>query len=64
MDDADQFPLLMEYHENDREALCDLDAEAFSGVLACLGIDLHRLETLGGKKHIDPPTDDVDWSME
>jgi hypothetical protein len=62
MDDADQFPLFMEYHENDRAALCDLDAEAFSDVLACLGIDLHRLGTLWGRKHIDPPTDD--WSME
>jgi hypothetical protein len=63
MDDADQFPLLMEYHANDKAALCNLDAEAFSDVLACLGIDLHRLETLWGK-HLDPPTDDVDWSLE
>ena len=62
MDDADQFPLFMEYHENDRAALCGLDAEAFSDVLACLGVDLHRLETLWGRKHIDPPIDD--WSME
>jgi hypothetical protein len=63
-DDADQFPLFMEYHENDRAALCDLDAEAFADVLACLGIDMHRLETLWERKHIDPPTDDVDWSLE
>jgi hypothetical protein len=63
-DDDLQFPLFMEHHENDRAALCDLDAEAFSDVLACLGIDLHRLETLWGRKHIDPPTDDVDWSLE
>ena len=64
MDDADQFPLLMEYHANDRDALCDLDAEAFSDVLACLGIDLHRLETLWERKHLDPPTDEADWSLE
>jgi hypothetical protein len=64
MDEADQFPLFMEYHENDRAALCDLDAETFADVLACLGIDLHRLETLWGRKHLDPSTDDVDWSLE
>jgi hypothetical protein len=64
MDDADQFPLYMEYHENDRAALCDLETEAFSDVLACLGIDLHRLETLWERKHIDPPTDEADWSLE
>ena len=63
-DDADQFPLYMEYHENDRAALCDLDAEAFADVLACLGVDLHRLETPWERKHLDPPTDEVDWSME
>ena len=62
MDEADRFPLFMEYHANDRAALCDLDAEAFADVLACLGIDLHRLETLWERKHIDPPIDD--WSME
>jgi hypothetical protein len=61
-DDDLQFLLFMEYHENDRAALCDLDAEAFSDVLACLGIDLHRLETLWERKHLDPPIDD--WSME
>jgi hypothetical protein len=33
-------------------------------VLACLGIDLHSLETLWERKHIDPPIDDVDWSLE
>jgi hypothetical protein len=64
MDEADQFPLFMEYHENDRAALCDLDAEAFSDVLACLGVDLHRLETLWERKHLDPSTDEADWSME
>jgi hypothetical protein len=64
MDEADQFPLFMEYNENDRAALCDLDAEAFADVLACLGIDLHRLESLWERKHLDPPTDDVDWSLE
>ena len=63
-DDDLQFPLYIEYHENDRAALCDLDAEAFADVLACLGIDLHRLETLWERKHIDPPSDEVDWSME
>jgi len=62
MDDDLQFPLFMEYHENDKAALGNLDAEAFSDVLACLGIDLHRLETLWERKHIDPPIDD--WSME
>jgi hypothetical protein len=61
-EDADQFPIFMEYHENDKAALCDLDAEAFADVLACLGINLHRLETLWGRKHIDPLIDD--WSME
>jgi hypothetical protein len=64
MDDADRFPLYMEYHANDKAALCNLDAETFADVLACLGIDLHRLETLWERKHIDPPIDDVDWSME
>jgi hypothetical protein len=62
MDDADRFPLYMEYHGNDKAALCNLDAETFADVLACLGIDLHRLETLWERKHIDPPIDD--WSME
>jgi hypothetical protein len=61
-DDDLQFPLFMEYHANDKAALCNLDAEAFSDVLACLGIDLHRLETLWERKHIDPSIDD--WSME
>jgi hypothetical protein len=63
-DDDLQFPLFMEYYANDKAALCNIDAEAFADVLACLGIDLHRLETLWERKHIDPPTDDVDWSME
>lgn len=62
-EDADRFPLFMEYHANDKDALCNLDAETFADVLACLGIDLHRLETLWGK-HLDPPTDEVDWSLE
>ena len=61
-DDDLQFPLFMEYHANDKAALCDLDAETFADVLACLGIDLHRLENLWERKHIDPPIDD--WSME
>ena len=60
--EADRFPLYMEYHGNDKAALCNLDAEAFADVLACLGIDLHRLETLWERRHIDPPIDD--WSME
>jgi hypothetical protein len=64
MDDDLQFPLYMEYHANDKAVLCDIDAETFADVLACLGIDLHRLETLWERKHIDPPTDEVDWSME
>jgi hypothetical protein len=63
-DEADRFPLYMEYHENDKAALCNLDAEAFADVLACLGIDLHRLETLWERKHLDPPTDEADWSLE
>jgi hypothetical protein len=63
-DDDLQFPLYVEYHANDKAALCGLDAEAFSNVLACLGIDLHRLGTLWERKHLDPPTDDVDWSLE
>jgi len=63
-EDHEMFPLYMEYHGNDKAALCDLDAETFGDVLACLGINLHRLETLWEQKHIDPPTDDVDWSME
>jgi hypothetical protein len=64
MDEADQFPLFMEYHENDRAALCNLSNEAFADVLACLGHDLMRLEHLWTLKHLDPPTDDVDWSLE
>ena len=63
-DDDLQFPLFMEYHANDKAALCNIDAETFADVLACLGIDLHRLETLWERKHIDPTTDDVDWSLE
>jgi hypothetical protein len=63
-DDDLQFPLFMEYHANDKAALCNLDAETFADVLACLGIDLHRLETLWERKHLDPPTDEVDWSLE
>jgi hypothetical protein len=64
MDEADQFPLYVEYHGNDKAALGNLDAEAFSDVLACLGVDLHRLEALWTLKHLDPPADEVDWSME
>jgi hypothetical protein len=63
-DDDLQFPLFMGYYANDKAALCNLDAEAFSDVLACLGVDLHRLETLWERKHLDPPTDEVDWSLE
>ena len=64
IDEADQFPLFMEYHQNDRAALCNLDAETFADVLACLGVDLHRLETLWERKHLAPPTDEADWSLE
>ena len=64
MDDDLQFPLFMEYCANDKAALCNLDAEAFADVLACLGVDLHRLEHLWTLKHLDPSTDDVDWSLE
>jgi hypothetical protein len=64
MDEADQFPLFMEYHANDKAALCNLDAEAFADVLACLGIDLHRLESLWERKHLEQPTDEADWSLE
>jgi hypothetical protein len=63
-DDDLQFPLYIEYHENDRAALCDIDAETYADVLACLGIDLHRHESLWELKHIDPPTDEADWSLE
>ena len=63
-DDDLQFPLFMEYYANDKAALCSLDAETFANVLSCLGIDLHRLETLWERKHLDPPTDEVDWSLE
>jgi hypothetical protein len=63
-DDDLQFPLYMEYHGNDKAALCGIDAETYADVLAFLGIDLHRLETLWERKHLDPPTDDVDWSLE
>jgi len=63
-DDDLQFPLFVEYHANDKAALCNLDAEAFSDVLACLGVDLHRLENLWGRKHIDPPIDEADWLLE
>ena len=59
-----QFPLFMEYHGNDKAALCNIDAETFADVLACLDIDLHRLETLWERKHLDPPTDEADWSLE
>ena len=62
MDDDLQFPLFMEYHANDRDTLCNIDAETYADVLACLGVDLHRLENLWERKHIDPPIDD--WSME
>ena len=62
-DDDLQFPLFMEYHGNDKAALCNLDAETFADVLACLGIDLHRLETLWERKQ-DPPIDEADWSLE
>jgi hypothetical protein len=64
MDDDLRFPLYMEYHANDKIALCNLDAEAFADVLACLGVDLHRLESLWERKHLDTPTDEVDWSLE
>ena len=64
MDDDLQFPLFMEYHANDKAALCNLDAETFADVLACLGVSLHRLESLWERKHIDPPTDEADWSLE
>lgn len=63
-DDAEMFPLLMEYHANDKAALCNLDAEAFADVLACLGFDLNRLKTLWERKHLNPPIDAADWSIE
>ena len=63
-DDDLQFPLFMEYHANDRDALCHIDAETFGDVLACLGVNLHRLEDLWERKHIDPPIDEIDWSLE
>jgi len=63
-DDEEMFPLFMEYHANDKAALCNLDAEAYADVLACLGVDLHRLESLWERKHLDPPTDEADWSLE
>ena len=64
LEDADQFPLFMEFFQNNREELCNLDAETFSSVLACLGVNLHSLEDLWERKHIDPPIDEVDWSLE
>jgi len=63
MDDDLQFSLYMEYHANDKAALCNIDAESFADVLACLGIDLHRLETLW-ERNLDPPADEADWSLE
>jgi len=63
-EDHEMFPLFMEYHENDRAALCNLSNEAFADVLACLGHDLMRLEHLWTLKHLDPLADDVDWSLE
>ncbi len=63
-DDDLRFPLFVEYHGNDKVALCNIDAETFGDVLACLGVDLHRLESLWERKHLDPPTDEVDWSLE
>jgi hypothetical protein len=56
-EDADRFPLYLEYHGNDKAALCNLDAETFADVLACLGVNLQRLEDLWERKHLD-------WSME
>lgn len=64
MDDDLQFPLFMEYHANDRAALCNIDELTFADVLACLGHDLMRLEHLWTLKHLDPPTDEADWSLE
>jgi hypothetical protein len=63
-DDADRYPLYMEYHANDKAALCGIDAETYADVLACLGIDLHRLETLWEREHPEQPTDEADWSLE
>lgn len=63
-DDDLQFPLFMEYHANDRTALCDIDAETYADVLACLGINLHRLEDLWERKHLSPPEDEFDWTLE
>jgi hypothetical protein len=64
MDDDLQFPLFMEYHANDKAALCNIDELTFADVLACLGHDLMRLEHLWTLKHFDPPTDEADWSLE
>ena len=63
-DDDLQFPLYMEYHGNDKAALCDIDEETFADVLACLGVDLHRLESLWEREHLSPPEDEIDWSLE
>jgi hypothetical protein len=63
-DDAEMFPLFMEYHANDKAALCNIDELTFADVLACLGHDLMRLEHLWTLKHFDPPTDEADWSLE
>ena len=46
-DDAEMFPLFMEYHANDKAALCNLDAEAYADVLACL---FHPGFGLGGPR--------------
>jgi hypothetical protein len=54
----------MEYHANDKDALCHIDAEAFADVLACLGVNLHRLESLWERKHLSPPEDEFDWTLE
>jgi len=63
-DYAEMFPLFMEYHANDKAALCNIDELTFADVLACLGHDLMRLEHLWTLKHFDPPTDEADWSLE
>ena len=63
-DDEDMFPLFMEYHANDKAALCDIDAETYADVLACLGVNLQRLEDLWERKHLSPPEDEIDWSLE
>jgi hypothetical protein len=66
LNDAEKFEYLTDYFQaNSIGDLCGLDAETFSDVLACLGVNLPRLQDAWERaqpRDFDQPEND--WSIE